>query len=75
MDTAYKKALIWENEREVQLIGPVPAPVYKLNDIYRKILYMKSENYAILIQIRTQIEEVLKAEGWNSQIGVQFDFT
>lgn len=75
MEAACRKVLLWEEKREVQLIGPVPAPVYKLNDIYRKILYMKSEDYAILIQIRTQIEEALKAEGWSSRVSVQFDFT
>lgn len=36
----------------IQFIGPVNAPVFKVNDIYRKILYIKQENYDILIHIR-----------------------
>ncbi len=40
----------------VQVIGPVEASVYKINDIYRKILYLKQENYDILIKIRDQID-------------------
>ena len=34
------------------------APVYKVNDIYRKILYIKHENYDILLKIREQIEKL-----------------
>ena len=38
------------------MIGPVDASVYKINDIYRKILYLKHENYDILIKIRNQMD-------------------
>ena len=41
-----------EGYKSFRLIGPVNATVYKVNDIYRKILYIKHENYDILIQIR-----------------------
>ena len=39
-----------------EIIGPVPAPVYKVHDIYRKILYMKHENYDILIKIQKYVK-------------------
>ena len=58
---------------EAELIGPVNAPVYKLNDIYRKILYMKSENYDILIKIRDQVEQVLEGSGLIRSVSTQFD--
>ena len=45
--------------RKLSCIGPVNAPVYKVNDIYRKILYIKNENYDILIQIRKMAEACL----------------
>lgn len=45
--------------QQAELIGPVFAPVYKVNDIYRKILYIKNENYDILIQIRKMAEACL----------------
>ena len=38
-----------------QLIGPVNAPVYKVNDIYRKILYIKSQSYDIMAAERHYI--------------------
>ncbi len=40
----------------LEITGPVEAPVYKVNDIYRKILYIKHENYGILLRIRKEIE-------------------
>ena len=64
-------------EREgVQVIGPVEASVYKINDIYRKILYLKQENYDILIKIRDQIDGF--SEGRRplfDQVMIQYDFS
>ena len=61
--------------RGLQLIGPVNAPVYKVNDIYRKILYIKHENYDILIQIRKNSEEFIKAAEELKNISAQYDLT
>lgn len=58
-----------------QLIGPVNAPVYKVNDIYRKILYIKHENYDILIQIRKMAELRLKEAEGRFGLAVQYDLT
>lgn len=64
-------------EREnVQTIGPVDASVYKINDIYRKILYLKQENYDILIKIRDAID---RFAGENPElfrsVMIQYDFS
>lgn len=61
--------------KSYRLIGPVNAPVYKVNDIYRKILYIKHENYDILIQIRKMAEESLKALEGHDGLAVQYDLT
>lgn len=58
-----------------QLIGPVNAPVYKVNDIYRKFLYIKHENYDILIQIRKMAELRLKEAEGRFGLAVQYDLT
>ena len=58
-----------------KLIGPVNAPVYKVNDIYRKILYIKHENYDILIQIRKMAELRLKEAEGRFGLTVQYDLT
>ena len=61
--------------RSFRLIGPVNAAVYKVNDIYRKILYIKHENYDILIQIRKMTEEGLKGLEGRDGLTVQYDLT
>lgn len=59
----------------VEVIGPVPAPVYKVNDIYRKILYMKQENYDILIRIQKYVQERWDETEDCRQLAVQYDFS
>ncbi len=41
---------------QTEIIGPVPASVYKVHDIYRKILYLKHENYDILVKIQKYVK-------------------
>ena len=64
------------DEEKVQMIGPVDASVYKINDIYRKILYLKQENYDILIKIRVNIDcfQQEKSEIFKGVV-VQYDFS
>ncbi len=57
------------------VIGPVPAPVYKVNDIYRKILYMKQENYDILIRIQKYIQDRWDETEDCRRLAVQYDFS
>lgn len=59
---------------EVELIGPVNAPIYKLHDLYRKILYLKSENYDILIKIRKWMEDFFDSGESRKDLTVQYDF-
>lgn len=60
-------------EKEVQFIGPVRAPVYKVNDIYRKILYIKSKNCDILDKIRCNIETLAEGDERFKTLSLQFD--
>ena len=57
------------------VIGPVPAPVYKVNDIYRKILYMKQENYDILIRIQKYIQDRWDETDDCRKLVIQYDFS
>ena len=60
--------------RQVELIGPTEATIYKVNDIYRKILYLKQENYGILIDIKNRLEDLSPKAPWFSQVMIQYDF-
>lgn len=57
------------------VIGPVPASVYKVNDIYRKILYMKQENYDILIRIQKYIQDRWDETEDCRKLTIQYDFS
>ena len=45
-----------------QCIGPVNAGVYRVQDYFRKMIYMKHACYDILIQIKTAAEEAFRAQ-------------
>lgn len=64
-----------ENREKLQVIGPALAPVYKVNDIYRKILYLKQENYDILIKIKNRLEQLTKTSDWYDSMLIQYDFS
>ena len=57
------------------VIGPVPASVYKVNDIYRKILYMKQENYDILIRIQKCLQTLWEEDERCRANTIQYDFS
>ena len=42
--------------------------------IYRKILYLKKQNYDILIRIKDRLEEKVQEQSWNGKVMIQFDF-
>ena len=43
---------VCRNER-VEIIGPAAPGIGKVKDIYRRVLYLKTERYDTLIKIRT----------------------
>lgn len=42
----------------LQMIGPADASLSKINDIYRKIIYVKHEKYDTLVKIKNVIEQM-----------------
>lgn len=62
-------------QNQAVFIGPVPASVYKVNDIYRKILYMKQENYDILIRIQKYVQNRWDETESCRRLTIQYDFS
>lgn len=60
--------------KTVAVIGPTEPAVAKINDIYRKILYLKCGNYDTLVEIKDSLEQYLEKEPFGNGIGIQFDF-
>lgn len=60
-------------DMKIQVIGPAEAAVARVNDIYRRVIYIKSEDYEALICAKEGIELLLAENTWR-QTSVQFDF-
>ena len=54
-------------------IGPTEAAIARMNDQYRRVIYLKSEHYGDLVQAKDGLEKVLLQGVWK-QTNVQFDF-
>ncbi len=68
------KLLSESREKEhTQIIGPVPAAVARINDIYRTVLYIKHESKQYLVACKDRIEEMAKDMEQGSRM-IQFDF-
>lgn len=58
----------------VAVAGPVPAPVYKVKDIYSQILCIKSPGYDKLTGFKDAVDEYIKDNKKYDNILVQYDF-
>lgn len=70
-----ERRAVGDRRNQVRMIGPINAPVHKVNDIYRKILYIKSENCVILDKIRDTIEALISDCEDFRRVSVQFDIS
>lgn len=71
-DELYKLTSV---DDKVNIIGPADAAVYKINDIYNRVIYYKCKDYALLIQIKDIIENYLKYNvSCYKECHVVFDF-
>ncbi len=58
----------------IQLIGPTDATISKINDIYRKVIYIKTQEYQNLVLLKERIELYVKDNRDYQNVSVQFDF-
>ncbi len=63
-----------DDRHQIQLIGPADATIAKVNDIYRKVIYMKTSDYAALIFVKDGIEQAVKADTAMKNANISFDF-
>jgi len=68
------KEYIRTNEIASQIIGPAPAGLAKAKDIYRRVIYIKDENYDILVGLKNYLEGYFNYSGQFTGCGLQFDF-
>ncbi|MGN0290371.1 MAG: primosomal protein N' [Lachnospiraceae bacterium] len=71
--------LLAENIEAMQIkmlsvIGPAAPTVAKINDIYRQVIYLKSNRYETLVEVKDRLEAYIEAEGFSGNVNIQFDF-
>ncbi|MCL2865777.1 MAG: primosomal protein N' [Lachnospiraceae bacterium] len=60
--------------QDVKIIGPASPGIGKINDVYRKVLYLKASNYGTLIKIKNKMEQYIEINSGFNRIRIQFDF-
>ncbi len=58
----------------IQLIGPTEATIARVNDIYRKVIYLKTSDYQRLVLLKDKLEWYMQDNRDFQHISVQFDF-
>lgn len=59
---------------EIDIIGPASPGIGKINDIYRKVLYLKTEKYDTLIRVKNRLEQYIELNSGFDRMRIQFDF-
>lgn len=59
---------------DLHIIGPAPASVGKINDVYRRIIYLKHKDGRLLAAIRDKIEKYIEINTGFRKMYIQFDF-
>lgn len=57
----------------VTVIGPCEAGIYRVNDVYRKVIYLKHDRREILLDLRDMLQEFIRGEYKNKRIFLNYD--
>lgn len=63
-----------EKAEKVYLIGPADAAIAKVNDIYKKVIYLKTKKYSTLVQLKDMLEQFTRDNRDFKDVMIQFDF-
>lgn len=59
---------------KMEIIGPASPHVGKVNDIYRKLFYLKHPEYRVLEMAKNRMEQYIEVNAGFKNIRIQFDF-
>ena len=62
------------NRWGVNIIGPTSPSVGKVNDIYRRVIYLKHAQYDVLVDMKNKLEKYIEINSGFQSMRVQFDF-
>ncbi len=63
-----------EKGEDGHVIGPAPATVSKANDIFRRVIYIKHNEYFVLIDLKNYVEGYFNYSENFTSCNLQFDF-
>lgn len=61
-------------EKKVFPIGPTTPAIGRVNDIYRRVIYVKAEDYKNLVCVKDCLEQYVRDNPSYKDVNVQFDF-
>lgn len=61
-------------EEELVIIGPASPFVGKVNDVYRRVIYMKHEEESVLVRMKDLMEQYIEMNRGFDSLRIQFDF-
>lgn len=73
MEYLKKMILRMPEEQQVQIFGPVPERIAKIQDEYRKVIYLKAENMLVLTGIKNKLEKYMEINEGYRTVTIQFD--
>lgn len=59
---------------DVAVVGPSEASFAKINDYYRRVIYVKDKDYQVLVQVKNKLEQWLDTNNIRKDILINFDF-
>jgi primosomal protein N' (replication factor Y) len=62
------------NRKQAVIIGPTSPYVGKVQDIYRKVIYIKHPDYNALTEMKNQLEQYIDVNPGFQKLRIQFDF-
>ena len=64
----------WGQEDKILVIGPCDATIAKINDRYRRVVYLKHVQYNTLIEMKNKAEAVIEQDVSFKDCYISFDF-
>ncbi len=62
------------NRNQAGIVGPASPYVGKVNDVYRKVLYLKHPRYEVLTDMKDKLEEYIEVNSGFAKLRIYFDF-
>ena len=63
-----------KNDIEASVIGPASPGIEKINDVYRKVIYVKTADYHDLVVLKDRTEKYIEINSGFDKMRIQFDF-